>query len=141
MANIMAAITNATVANMMMRLIDATSYYREGRTRGSPAQLINEVECDRLEGLAQLPRILILGTSMNKYHQARLRLLVGEEHPLAKAVRCGLDPALGVLMLRSVLCVLLIGGDKLAGREHFTSAGCEDDAHSGSFFDNPPPGT
>jgi hypothetical protein len=86
-----------------------------------------------------LRRIHLLGTSVNKYHHARLSLLVNEEHALAKAVRCGLDTGLGVLLLRSVLCELLIGGDKLAGREHFTSAGCEDDAHSGSFFDNPPP--
>jgi hypothetical protein len=35
--------------------------------------------------------------------------------------------------LRSVLCELLIGGDKLAGGERFTSAGCDDDAHSVYF--------
>jgi hypothetical protein len=52
---------------------------------------------------------------VNKDHQACLTLLVDEEHALAKAVRCGLDSGLGVLMLRSVLCELLIGGDKLAG--------------------------
>src|SRR5215217_6304962 len=81
----------------------------------------------------------ILRRWVNKDHKAHLRLLVGEEHTLAKAVRCGLDPALAVLMLRSVLCVLLIGGDKLAGRERLTSAGCDDEAHSGSFFDEPTP--
>src|SRR5215208_6221402 len=86
-----------------------------------------------LRGIS-LPR-----TWVSKDHQTRLNLLVNEEHTLAKAVRCGLDPALGVQMLRAVLCELFIGGDKLARREHFTSAGYDDDAHSGSFFDEPTP--
>src|SRR5215208_5628044 len=85
---------------------------------------------------------------VNKDHQARLRFLVNDERALAKAVRCGLDPALAVQILRSVLCELLIGGDKLAGRERFTSAGCDDDAHSvylrppsSTFFADPRPAT
>src|SRR5215217_1387072 len=45
-------------------------------------------------------------------------------------------------MLRSVPCELLIGGDKLAGRERFTSAGIHCEAHSVSFsLTNHPPTT
>jgi hypothetical protein len=40
MANIIAAITNATTTNVMMRLISATSSHNCG-TRGSPAELRN----------------------------------------------------------------------------------------------------
>lgn len=61
-----------------------------------------------------------------------LRILVNEEHTLVNPVRCGLDPRLGVMMLRSVLCELLIGGDKLASGERFASARVHDDAHGAS---------
>ena len=43
-------------------------------------------------------RIPLLRRWVNKDLQARLRLLVNEEHTLAKAVCCDLDPALDVLM-------------------------------------------
>ena len=43
------------------------------------------------------------------------------------------EAGLSVLMLRVVLCELLIGGDKLAGRERRTSAGCDDDVHLTNF--------
>ena len=81
---------------------------------------------DRGNGLRRIP---LLRRWVNKDHQARLRLLVNDEHKLVNPVRCGLDPGLGVLMLRSVLCEVLIGGGKLAGRERLTSAGCDHDAH------------
>jgi hypothetical protein len=55
----------------------------------------------------ELRRILILGTSVNKDHQACLSLLVYEEHALAKPVRRGLDTGLGVQILRPTLFELL----------------------------------
>jgi hypothetical protein len=69
---------------------------------------------------------------VNKDYYARLRFLVNEEHAGAKPVRCGPDPGLGVLMLRSVLCEFLVGGDKVAGSERFASARVHDDAHGAS---------
>jgi hypothetical protein len=80
----------------------------------------------------ELRRIPLLRTRVNKDHQARLRLLVDEEHPLAKAVRLGTEAGLGVQILWSTLFEDLVCGAKLAERERFTSAGCDDDAHSAS---------
>jgi hypothetical protein len=42
------------------------------------------------------------------------------------------EAGLSVLMLRSVLRELLIGGDKLAGGERFASARVHDDVHDAS---------
>src|SRR5215211_5166184 len=84
------------------------------------------------DSVCELRRIPILRRWVNKDHQARLRLLVNDEHALAKLVRCSPYAAFGVHILRSKLCELLVGGGKLAGRECFTSAGCHDDAHSAS---------
>jgi hypothetical protein len=52
---------------------------------------------------------------VNKYHQARLSLLVNEEHTLVKPVRRGLDTSLGVQMLRPTLFEVLVCGGNLAG--------------------------
>jgi hypothetical protein len=76
---------------------------------------------------------------VSKDDYARLRFLVDDEHALAKAVRCSTEAGFGALMLRSVLCELLIGGDKLAGGERFASTRIHYEAKSVSFFDNPPP--
>src|SRR5215216_3178087 len=84
------------------------------------------------QGSPELPRIPILRRWVNKDHHVRLRLLVNDEHALAKLVRCSPYAALGVQILRSTLFELLVCRGKLAGRECFTSAGCHDDAHSGS---------
>src|SRR5829696_10023197 len=86
-----------------------------------------------------LRRISLPRTWVNKDHQTRLNLLVNEEHTLAKQVRRGLDTGLGVHILRTMLFELLVCGGKLAGHERFTSARCHYEAHSGSFFDEPPP--
>jgi hypothetical protein len=76
---------------------------------------------------------------VNKDDYARLRFLVNEEHALVKPVRRGLDTGLGVQILRPTLFEVLVCVDKLTGGERFTSAGCHYDAHSASFFDEPPP--
>src|SRR5215211_1952269 len=78
----------------------------------------------------ELPRIPIPRTSVNKYNQVRLRLLINEEHALAKAVRRGLDTGLGVPILRPTLYEDLVCTGKLARGERFASTGCDDDAHN-----------
>src|SRR5215208_5316814 len=50
-----------------------------------------------------LPRIPILRRWVNKDHQARLRLLVNDEHALAKLVRCGPYAGFGIQILWSTL--------------------------------------
>src|SRR5215211_1935174 len=81
---------------------------------------------------------ILLRRWVKKDHHVHLRLLVSDEHAFAKLVRRGTEAGLGVLMLRSLLCELLIGGDKLAGGERFASHGCQYDVHSVSFFAEPP---
>jgi len=82
---------------------------------------------------------------VNKDHHARLGFLINEEHALAKPVRCGPEAGLGVLMLWSVFCELLIGAGKLAGGKCFTSAGYHYDTRNSSRVrrnqsDSPPNG-
>ena len=77
----------------------------------------------------ELPRIPILRRWVNKDHHVRLRLLVNDEHALAKLVRCSPYAGLGAQILRSKLCELLVCDGKLAGRERLTSAGLHYDAH------------
>jgi hypothetical protein len=76
---------------------------------------------------------------VNKDDYARLRFLVNEEHALVKPVRCGPEAGLGVHILRPAIYELIVGVDKLAGSERFTSTGIHYDVHSTSFFDEPPP--
>src|SRR5215207_84548 len=79
-----------------------------------------------------LGRIYLRSTRVNKYHYARLSLLVNEEYTLVKPVLRGLDTSLGVQMLRPTLFEELVCFGKLAGRERFPSAGCYYDAHNSS---------
>jgi hypothetical protein len=72
----------------------------------------------------ELPRIPILGTWVHKDHQARLRLLVHEEHTLANPVRGGTEAGLGIQILCSTLFEDLVCGGKFAGGELLTSAWC-----------------
>ena len=66
MANIIAAITRATVNIKSMRLIAATFLYsRAGLV--NPAALRNKVSMKRLQALAQLPRIPKRRSSENTY--------------------------------------------------------------------------
>jgi hypothetical protein len=88
---------------------------------------------------SELRRIHLLRGWVNKYHHARFRLLVDDEHPLAIPVRCGPEAGLGIQVLRPILFEVLVGVDKLAGGERFTSTGFHYDAHSASSFDEPPP--
>src|SRR5215204_6247134 len=81
---------------------------------------------------SELRRIPLLRTWVHKDHQARLRLLVDEEHTLANPVRCGGDAGIVIQILWSTLFEDLVCGGKFVGRELFTSAGCHDDAHSAS---------
>src|SRR5215216_4037343 len=67
-----------------------------------------------------------------KDHQVCPRLLVNEEHALAKPVRRGIDAGLGVQILRPTLFEVLVCVGKLTGREGFASAGFHYDAHNAS---------
>jgi hypothetical protein len=58
---------------------------REGRTR-RPVQLINELKCEGLQGLAQLPRIYLLGTSVN------IDRALAADHRLALRRLCDVPP-------------------------------------------------
>src|SRR5215213_9466400 len=69
--------------NTMVRLIKRPPLCRGAKEERcqTPAALRNKVSMKRLRDLAQLPRIPIPRTPVNKDHQARLRFLVNEEHP------------------------------------------------------------
>src|SRR5215216_7384760 len=80
-----------------------------------------------------LRRIHLQSTRLNKDHQARLSLLVNEEHSLVKAVRCGPYAGLGVHIMRPNHLEMLVCGGKLAGGKRFTSSGIHYDANSAPF--------
>src|SRR5215217_7959638 len=60
--------------------------------------------------VCELRRITLLRRWVNKGHHVRLRLLVNDEHALAKLVRCSPEAAFGAQILRYKLCELLVCG-------------------------------
>jgi hypothetical protein len=79
---------------------------------------------------SELRRIPLPRTRVHKYHHGRLSLLVNEEHTLIKPVRYGLEAGLSVQIVVFPLCAVLVGGGKLAGREHLPSPACHHDIHA-----------